>query len=206
MFTGIIEALGTVKEIIINGSDKSFWIESPISQELKIDQSINHNGVCLTIEELRGKLYKITAVKETRSKTNLDTWEPGYLINLERSLALTGRLDGHFVQGHIDTTTRCLTRKEKKGSREFTFELPKKFACLVIEKGSIAINGISFTVFDIRKKRFKIAVIPFTFEHTTFKYLHPGDSVNLEFDVIGKYINRYLSLEDKLKIRSAKKK
>ena len=194
MFTGIIEALGVVRETFTHGAKKSFWVESSLSPESKPDQSINHNGVCLTVEEVKGNTHKVTAIKETLAKTHINTWENGDLVNLERSLPVSGRLDGHLVQGHVDTTARCLKSKQKKGSWDFEFEFSKKFAELVIEKGSIAINGISLTVFDVRKKSFRVAVIPYTFEHTNIKHLSKGGIVNIEFDMIGKYIQRYQSL------------
>lgn len=196
MFTGIIEATGVIKEVISNGSNKTFWVGSGLSPELKIDQSVCHDGTCLTIEEINGKSHRITAIEETLAKTNLNTWEPGTLVNLERCLRLGDRLDGHIVQGHVDTTGTCLKRKEKNGSWEYEFGFPGKFASLIIEKGSICVNGISFTAFNVRKKRFTIAVIPYTFEHTNIKELQGGNIVNLEFDMVGKYLVRKLSLKD----------
>ncbi len=198
MFTGIIEATGTVKEIIFNGSNKTFWIESPISSLFKVDQSVSHSGVCLTIEEIKGKTHRITAIDETLQKTNLGDWKTGTIINLERCLQINDRLDGHIVQGHIDTTGTCIKRKEKKGSWEFEVEFPKKFAGLIIEKGSICVNGISLTAFDVMKKSFRVAIIPYTFEHTNINNVQTGDSVNLEFDLIGKYLLRRLSLSEGL--------
>jgi riboflavin synthase len=195
MFTGIIESIGIVKEISSTGTNKSFWIESPLSAEFKIDQSIAHNGVCLTVEEIQGGQYKVTAVAETLEKTELNQWHPGSFINLERSLLPTNRLDGHFVQGHVDTTGTCKRIKDRDGSYEFEFEFPKKFASLIIEKGSICVNGISLTAFDVKKASFKVAIIPYTFEHTNLKYLKEAEDVNLEFDMVGKYILRKLSLE-----------
>ena len=194
MFTGIIEATGVIKEVISNGSNKSFWIESRISNQLKTDQSISHNGACLTVEEMTGNRHKVTAIAETLSKTNLETWEQGTMVNLERCLTMNGRLDGHWVQGHVDSTAICKKRKDKKGSWVYEFEFPKKFAELVIEKGSICINGISLTAFDVKKKSFCVAIIPYTFEHTNIQNVNKGDSVNIEFDMIGKYILRKLSL------------
>jgi riboflavin synthase len=196
MFTGIIEATGTVKEVIFNGSNNTFWIESPISSQFKVDQSVSHSGVCLTIEEIKGTYHRITAIDETIQKTNLGEWKKGISINLERCLQINDRLDGHMVQGHIDTTGTCIKRKEKKGSWEFEVEFPKKFAGLIIEKGSICVNGISLTAFDVMKKSFRVAIIPYTFEHTNIKEVQTGDSVNLEFDLIGKYLLRRLSLKE----------
>jgi len=195
MFTGIIEATGTVKEIAASGTNKTFWIESPLSSSFTVDQSISHNGVCLTVEDVQGNLHKVTAVEETLAKTELDQWKISSTINLERSLLLTNRLDGHFVQGHVDTTAACKKIRDKKGSHEIEFEFPKKFAALVIEKGSVCMNGISLTAFDVKKNSFRVAVIPYTFEHTNLQFLKEGDKVNLEFDMIGKYILRKLSLE-----------
>jgi riboflavin synthase len=197
MFTGIIESLGKVKELIINGSNKTFWIESPLSNELKVDQSVSHSGVCLTVEEVRDGRHRVTAIEETLKKTNLGSWEAGAPVNIERCLALNGRVDGHFVQGHVDSTGTCISRKEKDGSWEFEFEFPGKFAELIIEKGSICINGVSLTAFNVKKKKFTVAIIPYTYEHTNIKNINPGDSVNLEFDLIGKYLLRRLSLSEK---------
>ena len=195
MFTGIIESIAIVKEVIINGSNKTFWLESPISTELKIDQSVSHNGICLTVEEINGSAHRVTAIEETLQKTNAPAWKKGNLVNLERCLRLNDRIDGHLVQGHVDTTGVCLSRKEKGGSWLFEFEFPKKFADLIIEKGSICVDGISFTAFNVRKRTFSVAVIPYTFEHTNIKSVKKGDSINLEFDLIGKYLLRRLSLK-----------
>lgn len=195
MFTGIIENLGLVKEVIGSGTNKTFWVESPLSPTLKIDQSLSHDGVCLTVEEVRENHHRVTAVVETLSKTNLNSWTPGTMVNLERCLQPTGRLDGHFVQGHVDATGFCEKMEERNGSWEFTFSFPKRFAPLVIEKGSIALNGISLTAWEVKKRSFKVAIIPYTYEHTNLGKLKEGDEVNLEFDMIGKYILRRLSLE-----------
>jgi len=194
MFTGIIETTGIVKEVISRGSNRTFWIESPISAQLKTDQSVSHSGVCLTVEEINGDTHRITAIDETLQKTNLGDWKQGTSVNLERCLQLNDRLDGHIVQGHADCTGTCTKRKEKKGSWEFTFRFPKKFAALVIEKGSISVNGTSLTAFDVTKNSFRVAIIPFTFEHTTINEVQEGTTVNLEFDMIGKYLLRKLSL------------
>ena len=194
MFTGIVETTGRIKDIDANGSNMSFWIESDISNQLKPDQSVSHNGVCLTVEEVSENQHKVTAIQETLDKTNLSILEKGALINLERCLLPTSRLDGHIVQGHVDTTGVCKNIKEKDGSREIELTFPKMFASLIIEKGSISVNGISLTAFNVKKKRFSVAIIPYTFEHTNIKELKPGDKVNLEFDILGKYILRKLSL------------
>jgi riboflavin synthase len=190
MFTGIIESLGKIDSIETHGTNKTFWVASPISGELKVDQSISHNGVCLTVEERKDGLHRVTAIQETLEKTSLRHWQPGDLVNLERCLLMNGRLDGHIVQGHVDTTATCISRKELDGSWQFRFEFPKKFSNLVIEKGSISLNGISLTIFNVKKSRFDIAVIPYTFEHTNVQSIKTGDKVNLEFDIIGKYVSR----------------
>jgi riboflavin synthase len=194
MFTGIIESAGEIKQVISSGSNKTFWIASDISNALKIDQSVSHDGVCLTVEEVNGGMHRVTAIDETLKKTNLENWKKDGLVNLERSMLMNGRLDGHIVQGHVDTTAICTERKESNGSWEFQFEFPKKFSHLVIEKGSISLNGISLTVFDVKKKTFRVAIIPYTFEHTNIKNLFAGEKVNIEFDLVGKYINRRLSM------------
>jgi len=195
MFTGIIETTGRVNEVIATGTNKTFRIESPLSYSLKIDESISHNGVCLTIEDIGTGEHKVTAVAETLVKTNLDQWKEGTVVNLERSLLPTSRMGGHFVQGHVDTIARCEKIKNREGSHEMEFSFPKKFASLVIEKGSVCIDGISLTAFDVKKSSFKVAVIPYTYEHTNLKYIKEENVVNLEFDLIGKYILRKLSLE-----------
>lgn len=194
MFTGIIESIGTIHEIRQQGSNKSFWIASTLTDQLKVDQSVSHNGVCLTVEEIRDQYHKVTAVKETLNKTHLDSWKTGTIVNLERSLLMTSRLDGHFVQGHVDTTGICERITDQKGSWNLQFSFSKKYAELIIEKGSICINGISLTAFNVKKKSFNVAVIPYTWEHTNLRSIKIGDNVNLEFDMIGKYILRRLSL------------
>jgi riboflavin synthase len=188
--------LGKVNEIILDGTNRTFFIESPISHELNADQSVSHNGVCLTVEEAAPGWHRVTAIEETLKKTNLGFWEKGTLVNIERCLKMDSRLDGHLVQGHVDATGTCIKKVEKKGSWEFEFEFPKKFATLIIEKGSICLNGISLTAFDVSKKKFKVAIIPYTSEHTNMKSLQEKDMVNLEFDVVGKYILRSLSLKE----------
>jgi len=195
MFTGIIESTGIIKEIITISSNKSFWIESPISHEFKTDQSVNHNGACLTIEEVQGNRHRVTAIEETLKKTNLEQWKIGELVNLERCLKMYSRLDGHLVQGHVDTTAICIKRKEKTGSIEFTIRFPKKFADLLVEKGSVCLNGISLTVFNLTKKTFTVAIIPYTLSHTSLQSVKEDDVINLEFDMVGKYIIRSLSLK-----------
>jgi riboflavin synthase len=195
MFTGIIEAMGTVKEVISSGSNKTFLVESPLSAGFRVDQSVSHSGVCLTIEETENGIHRVTAIEETLQKTDLENWTTGTLVNIERCLPMNGRLDGHFVQGHVDTTGTCLARTEKKGSWEFEFAFPEKFAELVIEKGSICINGISLTAFNVRENSFTVAIIPYTFAHTNIKEIRAGSTVNLEFDMVGKYIQRRIAVE-----------
>ena len=192
MFTGIIESLGRVIEVSGHGANKTFWIESPLSSSFKVDQSIAHDGVCLTVEEVQQNRHRVTAVAETLNKTALHQWTSGRDVNLEQSLLPSKRLDGHFVQGHVDATGVLKKSKDQNGSYELRFRFPKKFASLVIEKGSITVNGISLTLFGVKKASFKVAIIPYTWQHTNLQYLKEGDSVNLEFDMIGKYITRYL--------------
>jgi riboflavin synthase len=195
MFTGIIEKIGIVTDIISSENNISFWIKSPISDELSIDQSVAHNGVCLTVEEVIEGKHRVTAIQETLIKTNLKQWEKNSFINLERCLAMNGRLDGHLVQGHVDSVAICLEIVEKQGSWEYTFEFDPKFASLIIEKGSITVNGISLTLFNVTNQSFRVAIIPYTYEHTNMKHLTIGDEVNVEFDLIGKYINRMMELK-----------
>lgn len=194
MFTGIIETMGVVKKVSETGNNRTFWIKSSISSKLKVDQSLSHDGICLTIEELKGNQHRVTAISETISKTSLSNWQPGYLVNLERCLKLNDRLDGHLVQGHVDITGICVMKKETNGSWNYRIEFPEKFAELIIEKGSITVNGVSLTAFNVTNKTFEIAIIPYTFENTNIKNVEPGDKVNLEFDLLGKYISRKLSL------------
>ncbi len=193
MFTGIIEAIGEVSAVTNHGSNRSFWVKSPVSAELKVDQSVSHNGVCLTVEELREGQHRVTAIDETLKKTNLGDWQIGTILNIERCMQLSARVDGHLVQGHVDATATCIKRKEKDGSWEFSFQIPKKFAALIIEKGSICLNGISLTIFNVKKDRFTVAIIPYTFEHTNMRHLQENDNVNIEFDIIGKYVQRYIA-------------
>lgn len=194
MFTGIVESTGIVTEIIQQGTNFTYWIESPLSKELKVDQSLSHSGVCLTVEEIRNNAHRVTAIQETLNKTSLQSWKNGTVVNLERCLPMNGRLDGHFVQGHVDTTGTSISRENRDGSWEFRFSFPEEFAALVIEKGSISMNGISLTIFNITRTEFTVAIIPYTFEHTNIRDIHPGDLVNLEFDVIGKYLLRKMEV------------
>lgn len=194
MFTGIIEITGTVQNIIATGTNKTFWIHSSISNQFTIDQSVAHNGVCLTVEEIKDGLHRVTAIEETLLKTSLNSWTTGSVINIERCLQMHGRLDGHMVQGHVDAVAVCIETVTKDGSWEYTFQFDKKFAALIIEKGSIAVNGISLTIFNIKEDSFTVAIIPYTYQHTNMQYLQKGDSINIEYDMVGKYVNRYMQL------------
>jgi len=194
MFTGIIENTGIVKEIISNGRNKTFWIESSFVNELKVDQSLSHSGVCLTVEEIKDGMHRVTAIEETLLKTNLGNWQNGTVINLERCMQLNGRFDGHIVQGHVDTTAFCIEIDDKGGSWEYQFAFDKKFAALIIEKGSITVNGISLTCFNVTDTNFSVAIIPYTFDHTNMKQIKKGEMVNIEWDILGKYLQRNLSL------------
>ncbi|PZP51554.1 MAG: riboflavin synthase [Pseudopedobacter saltans] len=195
MFTGIIESIGTVKAITTEGTNKSFWIESILTPDLSIDQSVSHQGVCLTVDQIKDGEYRVTAIDETLKKTNLNTWKEGDRVNLERCMIMNGRLDGHIVQGHVDATAECIAKEEKNGSVEFSFRFPSKYAGLVIEKGSIAVNGTSLTLFNVTKDTFTVAIIPYTYEHTSIHQVAIGTQVNIEFDIIGKYILRQAELE-----------
>jgi riboflavin synthase len=195
MFTGIIETIGTIEEVISSGTNLTFWITSPISAEFSIDQSVSHNGVCLTVEEIKNGQHKVTAIDETLVKTDLKSWKKGMAVNIERCLQMNGRLDGHIVQGHVDSTATCTQVIAKEGSWEYTFEFNAKFATLIIEKGSITINGISLTLFNVTNNSFSIAVIPYTYQHTNMQFLQKGNEVNIEFDMIGKYVNRFMQFK-----------
>jgi len=197
MFTGIIETLGTVVNILHKGKNIHFTIKSIISNELKVDQSVSHNGVCLTVVELENDLHTVTAIQETLDKTSLGNLEVGSIVNLERAMLANARLDGHMVQGHVDTTGICTEVKTADGSWYYRFSYPKNPEHLLVNKGSICVNGVSLTVVDPDDTHFSVAIIPYTFEHTTFKNLKAGDSVNLEFDIIGKYIGRYMEVYGK---------
>ena len=194
MFTGIIETTGIIKEIIIKGTNKTFWVASPLAIELKIDQSLSHNGVCLTIEEIKAGMHRVTAIEETLFKTTLGSWQKDSTINLERCMQLNGRLDGHIVQGHVDCTATCIEVVDKAGSWEYSFVYPRQFAAFIIEKGSVTINGISLTCFNVTDETFAVAIIPYTFEHTNMSDLQKADMVNIEWDVVGKYVQRQLQL------------
>jgi riboflavin synthase len=193
MFTGIIESIGNISTVTTEGTNKIFRISSPIAHELGVDQSVSHDGVCLTVESVSESSYQVTAVAETLSKTCLSHWKPGSRVNLERCLKMNGRLDGHIVQGHVDATAICKDRQDIMGSWVFLFKFPEFFKNLIIEKGSVAINGISLTCFDVTDDEFSVAIIPYTFENTNIKDLVPGSLVNIEFDLIGKYVERMMT-------------
>ena len=195
MFTGIIENTGIVKEVASSGTNSTFWIASPLWNELKIDQSLSHNGVCLTIEEIKDGQHRVTAIEETLKKTNLGYWEPGTVVNLERCMLMNGRLDGHIVQGHVDAVAECTAVIEKEGSWEFNFSFDEAFAALVIEKGSVTLNGISLTLFNVTNHSFSVGIIPYTYKHTNINSIKKGDRVNIEFDIIGKYVDRLVKLK-----------
>ena len=190
MFTGIIEATGVIRSIQAPGTNIDFIIESPITHELKIDQSVAHNGVCLTVVAITGDRYTVTAVDETLKKTTLGQWKEGEMINLERSLRVGDRLDGHFVQGHVDAIAKCTAKETLDGSWLFKFSYPEQYAALVIEKGSVCLNGVSLTAFNVKDNELTVTIIPYTYTHTNFEHLQSGDDINIEFDVLGKYLMR----------------
>jgi riboflavin synthase len=192
MFTGIIETLGTVKNIRTEGTNKHFTLTAPFVPELKIDQSVAHNGVCLTVVAIENNEYTVTAIVETLQKTNLAFLRENDTVNLERCMPATGRFDGHIVQGHVDQTAVCKSIKDENGSWLFTFEYDASLGNITVEKGSVCVNGISLTVVNSQANSFSVAIIPYTFEHTNLHTLKVGDTINLEFDIIGKYIARIL--------------
>ena len=193
MFTGIIEALGTIQKIETEGTNKHFWIDGPFTNELQIDQSVAHSGVCLTVVDIVGdRVYKVTAIDETLVKSSLGKLKEGDLVNLERSMKLGDRLDGHIVQGHVDQTATCTKVTEEDGSWIFTFSYNDQAGNITVEKGSVTVNGTSLTVVNSKPGEFSVAIIPYTYENTNFKTIQPGTVVNLEFDVIGKYVERLL--------------
>jgi|SRR5690625_604427 len=194
MFTGIIEELGIISNLQQEGENLHIEVEANMASELKIDQSVSHNGVCLTVVKQSATHYTVTAVKETIERTNFSHLKVGDSINLERGMKLGARLDGHIVQGHVDQTGICTKVKEEDGSHIFYFEFDPGRKNFTVEKGSITINGVSLTVVDSTKNSFSVAIIPYTYEHTTFHQLKAGDEVNLEFDVIGKYVSRIMEL------------
>lgn len=190
MFTGIIEELGEIKNIELEGGNIHFTLSCPFTNELKVDQSVAHNGVCLTVVDIKGQSYTVTAIDETLKKTDLSDWKIGDKVNLERCMPASGRFDGHIVQGHVDTIAVCEAITEKDGSWEFRFNYESDD--ITVEKGSITINGASLTVVDSKDHSFSVHIIPYTYEHTVFHQLKVGDKVNLEFDIIGKYIAKIL--------------
>ena len=190
MFTGIIESLGEVVNIENEGTNVHFTIKSDFTQELKIDQSVAHNGVCLTVVSLKNDKYVVTAIQETLRKTNLNSLTLHDIVNLERGMKLGDRLDGHLVQGHVDQTGKCIAIKEENGSWIFTFQYDETLGNITIEKGSITVNGTSLTVVNSNTNSFSVAIIPYTYENTIFKHIKIDDLINLEFDVIGKYVAR----------------
>lgn len=194
MFTGIIETLGKVTNLVTDKDNLHITVESEITHELKIDQSVAHNGVCLTVVAINNNQYTVTAIKETLDKTNIGDLNIDAIVNLERAMKLGERLDGHIVQGHVDQTATCTNVKETEGSWLFTFEYDSKLNNVTIEKGSITVNGVSLTVVNSQKNSFSVAIIPYTYEHTNFKTFKVGTAVNLEFDVIGKYVKRLTEL------------
>lgn len=195
MFTGIIETLGQLVNIRPDQGNLHFTVKSEISEELKVDQSVSHNGVCLTVVRVEGIQHVVTAIEETLRKSNLGTLKVGDSINLERCMQMNGRLDGHIVQGHVDQTALCTRVTQLAGSWEYTFRYDPVPGNVTVEKGSICVNGISLTVVNSLANSFSVAIIPYTFEHTNMKYLNVGDAVNLEFDIIGKYVARLMRSE-----------
>ncbi len=194
MFTGIIETLGVIKEIEKEGTNYHYTVLSDLSHELKIDQSVSHNGVCLTVTELVKGGHKVTAIEETMLKTTLGSLKENSIVNIERAMVSGGRLDGHIVQGHVDGTGKCVDIKEVEGSWYFTFSYQPTPLHFLVDKGSICINGVSLTVVNPVDDQFSVAIIPYTYEHTSFRDINIGDSINLEFDVLGKYIAKYMQL------------
>lgn len=194
MFTGIIEAKGIVLETYTDGTNREFWLECPFVNELKVDQSLAHNGVCLTVAELNHNKYRVTAIAETLSKTNLAELKPGDRVNLERCMPATGRFDGHIVQGHVDTTAYLERLIDRNGSWALYFSFTPASGRITVEKGSICVNGISLTVVESRNDGFSVEIIPYTWEHTNLSSLQIGSSVNIEFDILGKYISKLMNL------------
>ncbi|WP_420386561.1 riboflavin synthase [Roseivirga sp.] len=192
MFTGIIETVGTISSIEQEGSNYHFDIQSKFSFELKVDQSVSHNGVCLTVVAVHDDFHRVTAIDETLQKTSLGQWKVGDKVNLERCMVANGRFDGHVVQGHVDQIGTVTDIQEQDGSWLFDFEYDPSEGNVTVEKGSVCINGTSLTCFNSEEGKFRVAIIPYTYEHTVFRYLRIGDQVNLEFDIIGKYVKRLL--------------
>ncbi|MDR6566839.1 riboflavin synthase alpha chain [Chitinophaga ginsengisegetis] len=196
MFTGIIETLAEVVSTRKEGANLVLTIQTPLAAELKIDQSVSHNGVCLTVTGIRGDTYETVAVDETLQKTNLGQLTPTQFVNLERAMVFNGRIDGHLVQGHVDSVGECLSCEEQDGSWLYRFRYPTEFAALIVEKGSICLNGISLTVFNVTNDEFSVAIIPYTYEFTNISNIKAGSLVNLEFDILGKYVARQMAVRD----------
>ena len=194
MFTGIVETFGEIVDLVKDQDNLHISVRSNFTNELKIDQSVAHNGVCLTVVSIDKDVYTVTAIKETLDKTNLNDLELGLIVNLERGMKVGDRLDGHIVQGHVDQIAKCISIENEEGSWKFTFEYDSTLNNITIEKGSITVNGVSLTVVDSQRNSFSVAIIPYTYEHTNFKDFTIGSIVNLEFDVIGKYVARLAQL------------
>ncbi|MFX1708001.1 riboflavin synthase [Chitinophaga sp. CC14] len=196
MFTGIIETLAEVVSTRKEGANLVLTIQTPLAAELKIDQSVSHNGVCLTVTSIQGDTYETVAVDETLQKTNLGQLTPTQFVNLERAMVFNGRIDGHLVQGHVDSVGECLSCEEQDGSWLYRFRYPTEFAALIVEKGSICLNGISLTVFNVTNDEFSVAIIPYTYEFTNISNIKAGSLVNLEFDILGKYVARQMAVRN----------
>ena len=193
MFTGIIEALGKIEKLEKEKDNLHLFCFCPFTNELKVDQSLSHNGVCLTVTEIKNNIYKVTAIKETLDKTNLSQLKAGDAVNLERCMPATGRFDGHIVQGHVDQTAICVERKELNGSWLFTFKYDATKGNLTVEKGSVTINGVSLTVVNSKDDSFSVCIIPYTYEHTNFNSIKAESTVNIEFDIVGKYVSKLVN-------------
>lgn len=196
MFTGIIETLAEVVSTRKDGGNLVITIQTPLARELKVDQSVAHNGVCLTVTNIQGDTYETIAVTETLQKSNLGQLSPTQFVNLERAMVFNGRIDGHLVQGHVDSVGECISCEEQNGSWLYRFRFPSEFAALIVEKGSICMNGISLTVFDVTSNEFSVAIIPYTYEHTNVSKIKKGALINLEFDILGKYVARQLAVRN----------
>ncbi len=196
MFSGIVESIGTVVRIEQEQSNVHFTLNAAFVHELAIDQSVAHNGVCLTVVAIQNDQYTVTAIAETLQRTNLGEWKVGTEVNLERCLRLSDRIDGHMVQGHVDTTATCVLAEETDGSWKYSFQYEHKPEWTTVPKGSVCVNGVSLTVVDSEKGSFSVCIIPYTYEHTNFRQLQTGQHVNLEFDIIGKYVMRYMAINN----------
>jgi riboflavin synthase len=196
MFTGIIEQLGEITAVRKTNGQLELDVTSDLTKELKVDQSLAHNGICLTITDIQAEVFTVCAVQETMNKTTINNWQKGELVNLERGMKLDARLDGHIVQGHVDTVGKCIKIESQGDNKNYTFLFDSSFAPLIVEKGSIVVNGVSLTCFNVTENSFQVTIIPYTFENTTFKSLRESDKVNLEFDILGKYFQRHLSLRN----------